>query len=78
MANSTQPNCYIAASIPAKVIRASGTTLFHIAMQQFGDALQWVPIAQLNGLIDPWITAQQEIMIPPVLPTTTPTGILGL
>ena len=69
---------YIASTIPAKVVRASGTTLFYIAMLQFGDALQWAPIAQLNGLIDPWITAQEDILIPPVLPNTTPTGILGL
>lgn len=69
---------FIAATIPAKVDRVSSTTLFHIAMREFGDPLQWVPIAELNSLIDPWITAQADVLIPPVLPNGTPTGILGL
>lgn len=70
---------YIASTIPAKVIRTSShDTLFHIAMMQTGDALQWVSIAQLNGLIDPWIQGQSAILIPPVFPTGEQSGILGL
>jgi hypothetical protein len=69
---------YIAATIPAKEITVSDTTLFQIAMDEFGDPLQWVAIAQLNGLADPWIFGLQTILIPPVLPAGTPTGILGL
>lgn len=69
---------YIAATIPAKIDRVSNTTLFHIAMLEFGDALQWVPVAQLNEMVDPWITPQTDVLIPPTLPTGTPTGILGL
>jgi hypothetical protein len=69
---------YIAATVPAKIVRASGTTLFNIAMRETGDPLQWVAIAQLNGLVDPWITALEEILIPPVLPSGPQTGILGL
>jgi hypothetical protein len=69
---------YIAATVPAKIVRASGTTLFNIAMRETGDPLQWVAIAQLNGLADPWITAMEEILIPPVLPSGPQTGILGL
>ena len=69
---------YIAATVPAKIVRASGTTLFNIAMMETGDPLQWVAIAQLNGLVDPWITAMEEILIPPVLPSGPQTGILGL
>ena len=69
---------YIAATVPAKIVRASGTTLFNIAMMETGDPLQWVAIAQLNGLTDPWITALEEILIPPVLPSGPQTGILGL
>ena len=69
---------YIAATVPAKIVRASGTTLFNIAMMETGDPLQWVAIAQLNGLTDPWITAMEEILIPPVLPSGPQTGILGL
>jgi hypothetical protein len=69
---------YIAATVPAKTDRVSHITLFHIAMLEFGDALQWVPIAKLNGLTDPWIVAQQDVLIPPTIPGGTPTGILGL
>jgi hypothetical protein len=69
---------YIASTIPAKVVRASGTTLFHIAMRETDNPLQWVAIAQLNGLTDSWITAETEILIPPVLPSGPQTGILGL
>lgn len=69
---------YIAATIPAKTVRVSGTTLFDIAMRETGDPLQWVAIARLNGLTDPWITAQTDILIPPVLPTGEQSGILGL
>lgn len=69
---------YIAQTIPAATMFASGTTLFHIAMQQAGDALQWVAIAELNDLVDPWITAPVQIKIPPVFPPEPATGILGL
>jgi hypothetical protein len=69
---------YIAATIPAKIVSASGTTLFHVAMLETGDALQWVAIAQINQLIDPWVTAQTNILIPPVFPTAVQTGLLGL
>jgi hypothetical protein len=70
---------YIAATVPAKVVRASNTTLFHIAMMETGDALQWVSVAELNGTVDPWIMeGQQDVLIPPVLPSGEQTGILGL
>lgn len=69
---------FIASTIPAKIDRVSDTTLFHVAMVEFNDPLQWVAIAELNALIDPWIFARADISIPPVLPTGTPTGLLGL
>ena len=69
---------YIAATIPAQQLRVSGTTLFQIAMTATGDPLQWVAIAELNGITDPWINAMSTILIPPVLPSGTQTGILGL
>lgn len=72
------PQEYIASTIPAQSIQASGTNLFQIAMLQTGDPLQWVAIAELNDLIDPWIFVATQILIPPVLPTGTQTGILGL
>jgi hypothetical protein len=69
---------YIGATIPAAVVRVANTTLFDIAAQQQSDPLQWVAIAELNGIIDPWITPLTAILIPPVFPTGTQTGILGL
>jgi hypothetical protein len=69
---------FIAQTIPAQTVYASGTTLFHIAAQQTGDALQWVAIAELNGLTDPWINALEAVLIPPVFPTGTQSGIRGL
>lgn len=67
---------YIASTIPAKIISASGTTLFHIAMLETGDALQWAAIAHINGLVDPWIDTQTNLLIPPVFPTGEQSGIL--
>lgn len=69
---------FIAATIPAKVDRVSDTNLFRIAMLETGDPLQWVAIAELNGLTDPWIVGMATILIPPVLPSGPQTGILGL
>lgn len=70
---------YIGATIPAKVLRGqSGANLFTIAMQQTGDPLQWVAIAELNGLTDPWLFTPTDILIPPVFPSGPQSGILGL
>jgi hypothetical protein len=67
---------FIAETIPAKVVQVSNSTLFRVAARQTEEALEWVAIAQLNGLIDPWITPLTPIKIPPVFPTATPTGLL--
>jgi hypothetical protein len=69
----TQP--YLAATIPAKTDYVSGTTLFRVAMDEFGDPLQWGVIAALNNMIDPWITAQVGVLIPPVAPMNAASGI---
>jgi hypothetical protein len=69
---------FIAATVPAKIDHVAGTTLFHLAVIEFGDAMQWVPIAQMNGLTDPWLNGHYDVLIPPTLPGGTPTGILGL
>jgi len=45
-------------------------------MQETGDPLQWVAIARLNGLTDPWIVGLTDILIPPVFPDGEQTGIL--
>jgi len=67
---------YVAATVPAKKVRYSGTTLFHVAMMQDNDPLQWAAIAQLNGMIDPWLTGEVEVKIPPVFPTGAQAGLL--
>ncbi|NPU23930.1 hypothetical protein [Bradyrhizobium denitrificans] len=69
---------YVAATVPARGVRVSDTTLFEVAMRELGDALHWVALARLNGLTSPWIIGEQTILIPPVLPSGQPTGILGL
>jgi len=71
------PTGYIAATIPAAVIPYSGTTLFHVAMFNFDDPLQWVSIARLNKLTDPWLFTLTQILIPPIVPSGPQTGILG-
>jgi hypothetical protein len=69
---------YIAATIPAKSIYVSGTTLFHIAEDQLGDAMRWVELADMNDMVDPWIWGIRQILLPPVLSQRPLTGILGL
>lgn len=72
------PTEFIAATIPAKVEYVSGSTLFHIAMRETGDALQWVAIGELNDMPDPWVNMLTKVLIPPVFPSGTQTGIFGL
>lgn len=81
---------YIASTIPAQVIRTSGTTMFHIAEIYMGDAMRWVEIAKINAQndsfpgrsaadrLDPWIYGFREILFPPVPSTAPLDGILGL
>jgi hypothetical protein len=68
---------FIASTVPAKMARVSNTTLFHLAMFHFSNALFWTDIAMLNHLTDPWIFTQQDILIPPVQPIGDTSGILG-
>lgn len=51
-------------AIPAKIIRVSGTTLFAVAAKELGNALLWEAIADLNGIVDPFITTEIELKIP--------------
>lgn len=66
---------YIGATIPAKTIHASDTTLFRVAMVETGNPLQFVAIAELNGIVDPWVISPQDILIPPIFPTGVQTGL---
>jgi hypothetical protein len=67
---------YIAATVPAKTDRVSDTTLFHLAMLEFGDALWWTALARMNGTADPWVAGRSDVLIPPTLPAGPPDGLL--
>ncbi|MCJ2084590.1 LysM peptidoglycan-binding domain-containing protein [Methylobacterium sp. E-005] len=51
-------------AIPAKIIRVSGTTLFAVAAKELGNAMLWETIADLNGIVDPFIGPLTELKIP--------------
>jgi len=48
-----------------KTVTIAGGDLFRLAMEELGDATQWVRIARLNGLEDPMLTGLNTMMIPP-------------
>ncbi len=52
-----------------QTIRASGTTLYHLAVKYLGDATQWIRIAQQNGISDPQIEGVVTLTIPDTDPT---------
>ena len=45
-------------------ITCIGGNLFEIAAKQLGSALQWINIARANGLVDPYLVGQIELVIP--------------
>lgn len=47
-----------------RTVTVSATTLFQVAANELGDALQWTRIARMNGLTDPWIEGVVELKIP--------------
>ena len=48
-----------------KTVTIAGGDLFRLAMEELGDATQWVRIARLNGLEDPMLTGLNTVLIPP-------------
>jgi hypothetical protein len=66
---------YIGAAVPVRKVWASGTTLFHVAAIELGDASQWYRVAEINGITDPWVGAATQLLIP--APATSNGGILG-
>jgi nucleoid-associated protein YgaU len=48
----------------SKQISVTGGNLFKIAVEQYGDAMGWVQIAQANGLTDPYLTGLVTLTIP--------------
>ncbi|QEL14792.1 hypothetical protein [Limnoglobus roseus] len=51
-----------------KSVTVGGGNLFQIAMLELGDATQWNRIAELNRLIDPFITGIVTLQIPKLDP----------
>jgi nucleoid-associated protein YgaU len=49
-------------------ITAIGGNLFVLAAQYLGDATQWIRIAQINGIGDPFLIGQTDLVLPPVDP----------
>lgn len=48
-----------------QIVRVAGSTLYHVAAQQLGDATQWNRIAALNGLADPLLSGVNDLLLPP-------------
>jgi nucleoid-associated protein YgaU len=51
-----------------QTIMVTGGNLFQLAAQYLGDATQWVRIAQLNGIRDPWLSGLVVLNLPDVDP----------
>lgn len=47
-----------------KVLTVADTNLFRVAAEQLGDATQWIRIATLNHLSDPFISGVTELRLP--------------
>lgn len=47
-----------------RTITVVGGNLFRIAAEQLGDATQWIRIAQLNSLSDPFLIGVTTLQIP--------------
>jgi hypothetical protein len=56
----------------AQTITVVSGNLFQIAAAHFGDATQWIRIAEMNRLSDPFLTGVTSLIIPPA---TQPTGV---
>lgn len=68
---------YLAAGIPAQIVRVGHTTLFRVAADYLGDALYWTRVAIINGLTDPWIGPMMELKVPLRNADWPTDGILG-
>jgi hypothetical protein len=52
-----------------QTIEVAGGDLFHVAAAYLNDATQWVRIAQLNNLSDPWLAGVVTLRIPDLSPS---------
>lgn len=68
---------YLAAGVPAQLVRVSNTTLYRVAADYLGDALYWTRIALLNGRSDPWIDGGLIELVIPIANDAAADGIFG-
>ena len=47
-----------------KTVTVGGGNLFQIALQELNDATQWNRIAEINGIVDPFLTGITTLTIP--------------
>jgi L-ascorbate metabolism protein UlaG (beta-lactamase superfamily) len=47
-----------------QVVTVASQTLFQVALTYLGDATQWIRIATLNGISDPWLSGLVTLTIP--------------
>jgi hypothetical protein len=47
-----------------QTVQVVGGNLFRVAAQYLNDATQWIRIAQLNGISDPWLSGTVTLKIP--------------
>ncbi len=52
-----------------QVITVSSGTLFQVAAAYLQDATQWVRIAALNGISDPWLSGLVTLTLPDIDPS---------
>ena len=52
-----------------QVIMVTGGNLFQIAAQYLGDATQWVRIAHVNSIRDPWLSGLMTLTVPDMDPS---------
>jgi len=51
-----------------QTVQVAGGNLFRLAAVYLNDATQWVRIAQLNGISDPWLSGTATLRVPAVNP----------
>jgi L-ascorbate metabolism protein UlaG (beta-lactamase superfamily) len=49
-----------------QIVTVAGGNLFQIAAQYLQDATQWIRIAQLNSISDPWLSGITTITLPDI------------
>jgi len=65
---ATSPRPFLASAPATRTIHVSNVTLFALAAKYYGDPMLWTLIAQVNGLLDPWVSTLGTLAIPDAPP----------